>query len=72
MPDLQIMILDDQLHEPVQSPPALFLRQSIDLLDVVAYAENGLPARDRVRADHGMYGLKFCADVLGSSAGLAV
>lgn len=72
MPDLQIMVLDNQLNEPVQGPLALFLGQSIDLLDVVSYSKYRFPASDWVGANHGMDSLQVCADVLGSTAGFGV
>jgi hypothetical protein len=72
MTDLQIMILDNQLNEPVQGPLALFLGQPIDLLDVVPYAKYRFPASDWVGANYGMDGLQVCADVLRSPAGFGV
>lgn len=56
MPDLQIMVIDDQTHKPIQQSPALLLRQPDDALDMMPHCEDGLPACDRVRANNGMDG----------------
>ena len=66
------MVLDNQLNKPVQGPLALFLSQSIDLLDVVSDAKYRFPTSDWVGADHRMDGLQVCADILGSTAGFGV
>lgn len=41
----------------------------MDVLDVVAHGEHGLPARHRIRAHDGMDSLEHIADILGSTAG---
>ena len=56
MPDLQIVVFDNQTHKPIQQSPALLLRQPVDALDMMPYSEDGLPACDRVRANDGMDG----------------
>ena len=64
-PDLKIVVLHDELHKPRQEVLALLIGQAVDALDVVANAEDGLPAGDRVGADEGVDGLQQLADVLG-------
>lgn len=56
MPDLQIVVFDNQIHKPIQQSPALLLRQPVDTLDMMPDSEDGLPACDRVRANDGMDG----------------
>ena len=56
MPDLQIVVFDDQTHKPIQQSPAFLLRQPVDALDMMPHSEDRLPARDRVRANDGMDG----------------
>jgi hypothetical protein len=68
MPNLQIMVIDDQTHKPIQQSPALLLRQPDDALDMMPHCEDGLPACDRVRANDGMDGAELRADVLGGAA----
>ena len=64
-PDLEIVVLHDKLHKPRQEVLALLIGQTVDALDVVANAEDGLPAGDRVSADEGVDGLQQLAHVLG-------
>ena len=71
-PNLQIMVIRNQINKPLQSMLALRLRQPIDLLHVVADGEDGFPARDGIGADHRVDGLEFGADVLGRAAWRAV
>lgn len=68
-PYLEIMILHDQLHKPIQKAARFFFRQPVDVLDVVADGEHGLPTGDGVRADDRVHGLEDVADVLGGAAG---
>lgn len=72
MTDLQIMVLDNQLNEPVQGPLTLFLGQPVDMLDVVSNAKYRFPASYWVGADHGMHSLQVCANILGSAAGFGI
>ncbi len=69
---LEVVVLDNQLREPVQEVLALLLGQAVDALDVVADGKDRLPARDRVRADHGVDRLEHLADVLRRAALLGV
>ena len=49
-PHLQIMILNDKLHEPTQEVLALVIRQPMNPLDMMSHRKNRLPPRHRVRA----------------------
>lgn len=72
MPNLQIMILHNELHEPIQRMLALSLTQALDALHMVSDREDRLPPGDWVRADDGVLGDQLGADVLGRAARLAV
>ena len=67
-PDLQVMVLDDQLHEPVQKMLGFLIRQAMDPFHVVADGKDGFPARHRVSANNRMDRLEDLADVLGGAA----
>lgn len=67
-PDLQVMILHNQLAKPPQEMLALVLGQPVDPLHVVAHGKHRLPPRDRVGADDGVHGLEHLADVLRRAA----
>lgn len=69
---LKVVVLHNQLHEPVQSTPALVGGQTIDMLDVVADRKHGLPACDGIGADHGVLSCELAADILGRAARLAI
>jgi hypothetical protein len=68
MSNLQIMILCDQLHEPIQRALALFFSESIDVLHMMTYAKHGLPAGDGVGANHGVNGSEARARILWGAA----
>jgi hypothetical protein len=70
--DLQIMVLHNQRLEPLERVLALAVAQPIDLLDVVANGEDGLPSSHRVGADDWVNGLEDVAHVLGRTPLLAV
>jgi hypothetical protein len=61
------MVLDNQIHKPLEQVSALLLRDSIYLLDVCANSEYTLPTRDWVGADNGVLSAKLLADILGST-----
>lgn len=67
--DLQVMILHNQADEPVQEVLGLVVGQPVDVLDVVAHGEHGLPARHGVGAHYRVDGFEYVADVLGGSSG---
>ena len=71
-PDLQVVVLVDQIQEPAKQLGALLLGHAVDVLDVAAHRENGLPAGYRVGADDRVDGLELGANVLGGAAGLVV
>jgi hypothetical protein len=64
--------LVDNVEEPVEQLARLLGRDAVDVLDVAADGEDGLPPCDGVGADDGMDGLELGADVLGGAAGLVV
>lgn len=66
--DLEVVVLDDELHEPVEEVPRLRLGQPVDALDVVADGEHALPPRHRVRADYRVDRFQHLAYVLGRPA----
>lgn len=69
---LQVVVLDNELHEPVEEVLALLLAQAVDALAVVTDGIDGLPAGDGVGADDGVDGLEDLAHVLRSAALAAV
>lgn len=62
------MVVDNQSIEPAENVLALFLRKTVDLLGMMAYSKNTLPARNRVGADDGMDRLQIISDVLWSTS----
>lgn len=65
---LQIVILDNQIHEPLQQVVALLLGDSVYFLDVRSHGEYTLPTRDWVSAYNRVLGAKLFSNVLGSAA----
>jgi hypothetical protein len=61
--DLEIMVLGDHTEELVEKMGRLVLSQAVDVLDVVADSEDGLPACNWVGADDWVLGREFIADV---------
>lgn len=68
MPHLQIVVLNDEVHELVEETPALAPGQAVDALDVRADGEDALPARDGVGAHDGVHGGEVGACVLRRAA----
>lgn len=66
--DLQIVVIDEQSHEPCEESLTLLLSHVVNLGNVLAECEDGLPARDGVGADDGVDGFEELADVLRSTA----
>lgn len=66
--DLQIVVIDEQSHEPCEESLTLLLSHVVNLGNVMAECEDGLPARDGVGADDGVDGFEELADILGSTA----
>ena len=69
MPDLQIVVLNNQPHKPFKQRLGLQRSKVINLLHMVTDGKHGFPAGDGVRPDHWVDGLKVFADVLGRAAG---
>jgi hypothetical protein len=57
--DLQIVVVDEQAVEPVEQGFGLFVRDIVDVADVAADREDGLPARGRVGAYDGVDGCRW-------------
>lgn len=72
VPDLQVVVIDEQSHEPVEQRSALQISDIVHLRNVLADGEHALPASDGVGADDGVDGLEKLANVLGSTALAAV
>ena len=65
---LQIMILHDQVYEPVGEMFALFVAQSVDFLHMGANSEDTLPSCNRIGADHWVLSTQIFADILRGTA----
>ena len=66
--DLEIVVLNDQLDEPVQEVSRLIFRKAVNVLDMVSNREHTLPPRDWVGANYWMNGFKDVADILGRAS----
>ena len=66
------MILGDHTEELVEEVGGLVLGQAVDVLDVVADSEDGLPACNWVGADDWVLGGELIADVQWGTTGLSV
>lgn len=65
---LQIMILHDQVYEPVSEVFALLVAQSIDFLHMSANSEDTLPSCNRIGADYWVLSTQIFSDILRSTA----
>lgn len=63
--DLKIVVLVDQVLEPLEKMSALLACQPVDILGESTEGEDALPASDWVRANHRVHGLQVIAYVLG-------
>ena len=72
VPDLKIMVIRHQSHEPVKQMLALSLCHIIDLLNVVPKSEDRFPAGNWVGADHGVNSFEDFSDVFGGSSRFGV
>jgi hypothetical protein len=70
--DLQVVVVDNQADKPLFQVVTLFLRQPINLADVVADGEDTLPAGHGVRANDRVDGRQLVADILGAAPRLGV
>jgi hypothetical protein len=72
MPNLQIVVFHDKLHEPVQRMPALLWGEPIDLLYMVTDRKDRLPTSHWIRANYGVLSSQVCAYILRRTSWLAV
>lgn len=70
--DLEIMVLCDHTEELVEKVGGLVLSQAVDVLDVVADSEDGLPAGNGVGADNWVLGRELVANIQWGTTGLGV
>lgn len=66
--NLYVMVLDNETDKPIQEVLGLVLRETVDMLDMVAHGEHGLPASHRVGAHYRVDGLEDLTDILGGAA----
>ena len=72
MSHLQIVVIDNQPHEPVKQRLRFRLREAVHPLHVMTNSKHRLPAGHGISAYHGMDGFELFAHVLGRAAGFAV
>lgn len=68
VPHLQVVVLQHELHEPVEEVPRLVLREPVDPLHVLPEREHAAPPRHRVRPHHRVHRPQLRADVLRRAA----
>jgi hypothetical protein len=66
------MILSNHTEELIEQVRRFILSQTVNVLNVVADSEDGLPAGDWVGADNWVLGGKFIADVEWGATGFGV
>lgn len=71
-PDLQVMVLVQQIQEPLQQMVTLRRCQPVDVSGEATNREDALPAGDWVCANDWVYGLQVFAYILGSSTRFGV
>ena len=64
--NLQVMVLGDHTEELIKQVSALTISQTVDVLDMMANSENGLPSSHRISANNRVLGGELAANVLGS------
>lgn len=62
------MVLDDELHKPVEEMLRLLFRETMDALHMMADGEDGFPTGNRVCADDRVDSLEDFADILRGTA----
>ena len=72
VPDLQIVVLNNQSGEPFDQMGALRLGQAIDPLDVVPDSIHSLPSSHGICPNHRMHGRQLGSGVLRGPSRLAV
>lgn len=65
---LQVMILHDQVYEPVGEIFALLIAQSVDSLHMSANSEDTLPSCNRIGADYWVLSTQIFSDILRGTA----
>jgi hypothetical protein len=70
--NLQIVVLVDQVYEPIKQVLALFGCEAVDMLHMSAHGEDTLPAGDRVGANDGVNSLELNPNILRSAAGFLI
>lgn len=70
--NLQIVVLVDQVKEPLQKMVALLLRHAIDIPHMASNGEDTLPTSHRVGADNRVDCLEVESDVFRSATRLTV
>lgn len=66
-PNVQVMILHNEVDESLQEIVALVLGKTVDAGNVVANRKDRVPACDGVGANDGVHRLEDHADVLGGA-----
>lgn len=66
VPHLQVVVVDDEAQEPRQQAVGLARREAVNVLDVVAQCEHGLPACYGVGADLVRELVRVCCFGLGA------
>jgi hypothetical protein len=66
--NLEIVILNDHLDEPVEQVLAFPLCHVVDVRNVTSHGEDALPSGDGIRADDWMYRFKRVANIVGRSS----
>jgi hypothetical protein len=66
------VVIEDEPYEPVKQMLALLLRDLVDVLDMSANREYGLPPCDGIRADNRMNCFQLRTYILGSTASFVV
>lgn len=66
------MILSDHAQELIEKVVALSLSKAIDMLNVVADGEDGLPAGNGVGADDGVHSGELSTDIVRGATSILV
>ena len=59
------MVLGDHTEELIKQVRALAIGQTVDVLNMMADSEDGLPSSDGIGANNGVYGGELTTNVLG-------
>jgi hypothetical protein len=69
---LQVVVVIDQIQEPLEQVLALLLCDTVDVRDVSANGEDALPSRDGVGSHDWVDGLEVAADILRGATRLFI